>query len=162
MGGFRGSRLKRKFLGYIVVLPSALSLHFLWLRFYISFSSDGPLKDWDPWVCGGLTTPVGICIEGWSGVGSGSESIILFLSITVSYRSQLSSLFSLPLFVVCDIGSGIGPSSGAPNLERQFPSDQNPGRRGLLNEDNMLPVATSAGRSRGSSTIDWSNQSVHR
>jgi len=60
----------RKFLGYVVVLPSALSLHFLRLRFYISFGSDGPLKDCDPWVCGGLTTPVGICIEGWSGVGS--------------------------------------------------------------------------------------------
>jgi len=30
----------RNFLGYVVVLPSALSLHFLRLRFYISLGSD--------------------------------------------------------------------------------------------------------------------------
>jgi len=30
----------RNFLGYVVVLPSALSLHFLRLRFYILLGSD--------------------------------------------------------------------------------------------------------------------------
>ena len=129
-------------LGSGATFPSAPFLHFLGFGWYIAVGSDGPLKDCDPWVCGGLTTPVGICIEGWSGVGSMSWSIILSLSITVSYRSQLSSLFSLSFFVVCDIGPGIGLSPNSRSAlhqnrsKKRIPSSPDEVRRGM---ENRLP-----------------------
>ena len=115
------------FIGFccFIALGSVATFHWVWLIHFIGFccyiavGSGGSLRDWDPWVQGGLTIPICICIEGRSGVGSTSYTQILFiilagqnsdnLWVTPTPTHSLSS-FHLPLFVVIFIGPGMGPS----------------------------------------------------
>ena len=66
-------------LGSVASLQWVRLLHCIGFGCFIAVGSVGSLRDWDPWVQGGLTIPICICIEGRSSVGSTSCTQILYI-----------------------------------------------------------------------------------